>query len=30
MSDYELSQLNVARMREPLGSSAMADFVADL
>src|SRR5215471_18998072 len=30
MSTYELAQLNVARMKEPLESPTMADFVADL
>ena len=30
MSDYELAQLNVAVMREPLESPGMADFVANL
>jgi hypothetical protein len=30
MSKYELAQLNVARMKEPLQSPAMADFVANL
>jgi hypothetical protein len=30
MSDYELAQLNIALMREPLESPAMADFVANL
>ena len=30
MSNYELAQLNVALMREPLESPTMADFVANL
>ena len=30
MSRYELAQLNVARMKEPLESPTMADFVANL
>ena len=30
MSAYELAQPNVAVMREPLESPAMADFVANL
>lgn len=30
MSGFELAQLNVARMREPLESPLMADFVANL
>ena len=30
MSTYELAQLNVALMKEPLESPAMADFVANL
>ena len=30
MSAYELAQLNVALMKEPLESPAMADFVANL
>ena len=30
MSAYELAQLNVARMKEPLESPTMADFVANL
>ena len=30
MSNYELAQLNLARMREPLESPMMADFVANL
>lgn len=30
MSNYELAQLNVARMKEPLESPGMADFVANL
>jgi hypothetical protein len=30
MSNYELAQLNVATMKEPLDSPAMADFVANL
>jgi len=30
MSAYELAQLNIARMREPLESPRMADFVANL
>lgn len=30
MSTYELAQLNVARMKEPLESPTMADFVANL
>jgi len=30
MSNYQLAQLNVALMREPLESPAMADFVANL
>jgi hypothetical protein len=30
MSRYELAQLNVAVMREPLDSPSMADFVANL
>lgn len=30
MSRYELAQLNVALMKEPLGSPSMADFVANL
>ena len=30
MSNYELAQLNVALMREPLESPGMADFVANL
>ena len=30
MSGYELAQLNIAMMREPLESPSMADFVANL
>lgn len=30
MSAYELAQLNIAQMKEPLESPAMADFVANL
>lgn len=30
MSDYELAQLNIAAMKEPLESPGMADFVANL
>ncbi len=30
MSDYELAQLNIAIMKEPLDSPSMADFVANL
>lgn len=30
MSDFELAQLNIAIMREPLESPGMADFVANL
>src|SRR5262249_13366 len=30
MSKYELAQLNIARMKEPLESPTMADFVANL
>ena len=30
MSGYELAQLNIAVMREPLDSPAMSDFVANL
>ncbi|UXI69136.1 DUF3291 domain-containing protein [Tahibacter amnicola] len=30
MSAYELAQLNVARMKEPLESPSMADFVANI
>ena len=30
MSDYRLAQLNIARMKEPLGSPGMAEFVANL
>lgn len=30
MSRFELAQLNIATMREPLDSPAMADFVANL
>ena len=30
MSAYQLAQLNIARMREPLESPVMADFVANL
>ena len=30
MSRYELAQLNIAVMKEPLGSPGMADFVANL
>ena len=30
MSGYELAQLNIAAMREPLESPSMADFVANL
>jgi hypothetical protein len=30
MSDYELAQLNIAAMKEPLQSPGMADFVANL
>jgi len=30
MSAYELAQLNIALMKEPLESSRMADFVANL
>lgn len=30
MSEFELAQLNVAKMREPLESPGMADFVANL
>jgi len=30
MSSYQLAQLNIAIMREPLASPAMADFVANL
>lgn len=30
MSRYELAQLNIATMKEPLDSPAMADFVANL
>lgn len=30
MSAYELAQLNIARMKEPLESPALADFVANL
>jgi hypothetical protein len=30
MSAYELAQLNVALMKEPLESPTMADFVANL
>ena len=30
MSAYELAQLNIAIMREPLESPGMADFVANL
>ena len=30
MSQYELAQLNIAVMKEPLESSGMADFVANL
>jgi hypothetical protein len=30
MSRYQLAQLNVARMKEPLESPSMADFVANL
>lgn len=30
MPDFELAQLNIARMREPLESPGMADFVANL
>src|SRR5688572_12001664 len=30
MSAYELAQLNIARMKEPLESPGMADFVANL
>lgn len=30
MSDYELAQLNIATMNEPLESPGMADFVANL
>jgi hypothetical protein len=30
MSDYELAQLNIATMKEPLESPGMADFVANL
>ena len=29
MSAYELAQLNIALMREPLESPGMADFVAN-
>ena len=30
MSQYELAQLNIATMKEPLESPIMADFVANL
>jgi hypothetical protein len=30
MSQYELAQLNIAVMKEPLESARMADFVANL
>lgn len=30
MSNFELAQLNIARMREPLEAPGMADFVANL
>ena len=30
MSQYELAQLNVALMKEPLASPGMTDFVANL
>lgn len=30
MSAYELAQLNIARMKEPLESPGMVDFVANL
>ena len=30
MSNYELAQLNIARMRDPLESPMMADFIANL
>jgi hypothetical protein len=30
MSQYELAQLNIAVMKDPLDSSRMADFVANL
>ena len=30
MSSYELAQFNIARMKAPLESPAMADFVANL
>ena len=30
MSAYELAQLNIALMKEPLESPGMADFVANL
>jgi hypothetical protein len=30
MSRYELAQLNIAIMKEPLASPSMADFVANL
>jgi hypothetical protein len=30
MSQYELAQLNIAVMKEPLDSPRMADFVANL
>ncbi len=30
MPEFELAQLNIARMREPLESPGMADFVANL
>lgn len=30
MTGYQLAQLNIAAMREPLESPAMADFVANL
>ncbi|MFN7569838.1 MAG: DUF3291 domain-containing protein [Betaproteobacteria bacterium] len=30
MSQYELAQLNIATMKEPLDSPSMADFVANL
>lgn len=30
MTGYQLAQLNIAAMREPLESPSMADFVANL
>ena len=30
MSSYELAQMNIAVMKEPLESPGMADFVANL